>query len=132
MTGNLTNLEIGNIFFGEMAELSTSPSINIVDGRSWKTKKSEGAGGYRFSQITNIVTRKNWQYEFEYLNTSNKTAIENVAGQVYTSNQLSHYPLYFSDDDGTTIYFARLLGNLSFNQIAYQAYSTVLNLEQEL
>ena len=115
-----------------MANITTSPGLNVVDGRGYKTIGNEGAGGYRFSQITTTQVRKFWHYEFEYLSTSEKAALVNVAGQFHSNSSFSHYPFYFSDDNGTTIYFSRLIGLLNFTHIAYQAYSTNLSFEQEL
>lgn len=129
---NLTNIEIGNIFFGEKATLSTSFELNAPERRGWKAVQNEGAGGYRFSQIANTTTRRSWAYEFGYLTAAEKTALENVSAQIYVTEGLTHYPLYFSPDSGTTLYFARLAGQLVINVLAYEAYQTNLNFEQEI
>jgi len=131
-SGNLTSFELGNFFCGEMITLSTSYNLDTTEGIAYDVISNQGAGGYRYGQIVNTSQRKNWTYNFEYLTSAEKTTIETFANTIYCSSGLSRYPFYFSPDSGTTLHFGRLVGEITFTQIAYQRYSCGFNIQQEL
>jgi len=129
---NLTDIQVGNIYLGSRLALTTSPEIDTIENRGYKVNVSEGAGGQRFGQIANTTVRRNWQYNLKYVTEAEKTKLETMSGNVFSGDNLSLHPAWFSPNDDGTIFLGRTLGRLNFNQIAFQRYETPLIFDEEL
>jgi len=128
----ITSIQLANLFFGTKWEHNHDPEIGIAKGRYYESIINESAGGNRFSQITNTTKRRSWDYDFKYITAAERANWETWIDAVYAGNKYSHYPFYFSDDAGTTLYFVRSVGDIVFKEIAYNTWETSLRLEEEI
>ena len=131
--GNLTDLQIGYILIGLKFDFNHNPNFEIGYDSGFSVTVNSSAGGSRYSQVANTTVRRTWDLEYELLQTAEKTNLETFRNNIFMNfNGLSRYPFVFTDDGGTTFYFARARGSLLFTPMAYQLYSTKLRFEEEL
>lgn len=131
---NLDDVQIGVVFLGLDFEHGHDPDIlPMNEGRDYEVTSAQADGGSRFTNIFNTTVRRNWNHEYHAIGTTFKTNFESWADEVYvSSNGISRYPFYFTNDGGTTLYYVRSVGQLQFGKDAYQAWNTNIRLEEEL
>jgi len=123
------SIKIGNIFLGEMIEMTHDPEIDIVRNSNYMGMNTQSITGYESNLLTQTDVRKNFTYNYQYVNPSDKTKLETLRDTIKMTEGKSIYPLYF-DCDG--LHFARWQGGLNLTDQAYQAYQTTINLIGEL
>lgn len=130
-SGNIADLQIGTIFLGDKWEHNHNPEIGIGENSNYLATARETDGGYRFSQILNTTIRRQWNYKYKYITETEKIKFETWRDAIFVTKGLSHYPFYFSNDGGTTLYYVRNIGKLNLKEHAYQVYETSITLDEE-
>ena len=92
---------------------------------------NESAGGKRYANIFNTTVRRNWKFDYKYINSTEKTHLETMRDSVYMGD-ICRYPFYFSDDSETTLYLVRSRNRLKITEHAYQQWQTTFEFEEEL
>ena len=95
---------------------------------------NESPGGARYSQIANTTVRRIQELDCGLIQPAEQTKFESFRDDIFMdlNGGLSRYPFVYTDDSGTTFYFARNRGSMKFVPMAYQLYSTKLRFEEEL
>lgn len=132
--GAATNQEIGTIYMGAQWNWAHEPELTLLEDSGYIVTVNEAAGGSRYSQLANTTVRRIWNIPLEWIVSAEKTKHETWRDQIFPDSQggLSRYPFYWSDDNGTTIYYSRYRGPLSLEQQAYQAWKANHIFEEEL
>ncbi len=132
--GNLDDLQFGTIFLGTLWNWAHEPELRTPEESGYPVTGNQAGGGSRFSQIANTTVRRKWNIPLKFIIESEKVKHETFRDQIFIDEGggFSRYPFYFTDDGGTTFFFARYRGRLRLNQHAYQAWETVHPFEEEL
>lgn len=130
--GAATNQQIGTIFLGTAFDLAKNPELISDISSGYDVSINQAAGGTRYGQIANTTVRRHWEYDWSYITESEKTKYETWRDLIFMGDKFSLHPFYFTDDNGTTLKYARTIGRLKFGEMAYQAYKTRIILEEEL
>ena len=130
--GTVDNLEIGTVFLGTAFDLAKNPELISDISSGYDVSINQAAGGTRYGQIANTTVRRHWEYDWSYITESEKTKYETWRDLIFMGDKFSLHPFYFTDDNGTTLKYARTIGRLKFGEMAYQAYKTRIILEEEL
>jgi len=130
--GIATYQQIGTIFLGTYWDHNHNPEIGIGGSSGYIIENRETSAGRRSANILNTTVRRQWNYDYKYIIASEETKFNTWRDTIFIGKGLSGYPFYFSDDQGTTLYFVRNLGELKLKEHAYQVYETSITLEEEL
>lgn len=124
--GNLTDLQFGTIFLGTHWNWAHEPELNPLEDSGYNVTTNRSAGGSTFGQIANTTVRRVWNVPLKFISSAEKTKHETWRDTVFMdlNGGLSRYPYYWSDDNGTTLYFSRYQGKLNLKQHAYQQWET--------
>jgi hypothetical protein len=131
--GNLTDLQFGCVFLGTEWNWAHEPELRKPDESGYNVTVNE-ADEARYGQTAGVTARRIWGVPYDWIESAEKTKIETFRDNIFMDNRngLSRYPFYFTDDGGTTFYFARARGKLSLVQRAYQVWRTNFIFEEEL
>jgi len=122
--GAATYQQIGTIFMGTQWNWAHEPELTLLEDSGYNVTLNESAGGSRYSQIANTTVRRIWNIPLEYIIAAEKIKHETFRDQIFPDSRggLSRYPYYWSDDNGTTLYYSRYRGSLHLEQQAYQVW----------
>jgi len=120
--GDLTDLQFGTIFLGTHWNWAHEPELTLLEESGHDVTINRAAGGSTYSQIANTTVRRKWNIPLEYIVAAEKTKHETFRDTIFPGDDLSRYPYYWSNDNGTTLYYSRYQGRLSLEQQAYQVW----------
>jgi len=124
------NVSIGNIYLGTYLELNHNPElIGTTEAQDIASYVFKSETKYKFGTILQSDETDNYGYRYEGCSDIQKNEIEVMAKEIGVGNNDSAYPFYFYQDE---LVFARQLGRLVFEKIAYDNWTVNFNFETEL
>jgi len=118
------------IFMGASFEPSRNPDLNNGISYEFSSTVTEALGGGRFAFGDHDNERMNWIYNFDYISETDRTGFIALFRGIY-AGEMSRYPFYFADPSGT-VHYGRLVGVPQITEIGYQAYTTALDISEEI
>ena len=115
------DVSIATILIGTIFEPASNPNINETYNVSNAVETLEAQGGQSYAILTNTLQRKRWEYQFNYVSEADRTKWLAMDSTIKTSNKFSLWP-FLVYAHNSTFYYGRMVGEMSIQQIAYQAY----------
>ena len=122
--------ELGNIFFGLTFELSHNPEMEASESHGYIVESNEAKGGEMATNLLNTKKRQELDYTYAGFDSTEKAKIETFIETIKPSAGASRYPFFFEDTDGN-LHFVRQYGEITFKQIAYNAFECNFNFKTE-
>jgi hypothetical protein len=115
------DVSIGTILIGTIFVPASNPNINETYSVNNAVETLEAQGGQRYGTLINTLQRKRWEYQFNYVSEADRTKWLAMDATIKTSDKFSLWPFMIYAHN-STFYYGRMVGNMSIQQIAYQAY----------
>jgi hypothetical protein len=115
---------LAEVIIGNKYDFDVNPDLNASTGAEFGTEVLTSLGGVEYANKRH-APKANWSWNWSSISVAMKTSLETMRDTVQDFKKFVYY-------DGTNYHYVRLTGGLDFQEIAYQRYSTSIQLREQI